>query len=30
VLPIGIEALILVGFGIVLLGAGVVNFRRRN
>ena len=30
VLPIGVEALILLGFGFVMLGLGVVNFRRRD
>lgn len=29
-LPIGIEGLILLGFGIAMLGFGVVNFRRRD
>ncbi|HEX6139793.1 MAG TPA: ABC transporter permease [Candidatus Limnocylindria bacterium] len=30
VLPIGLEALILLAFGAVMLGLGVVNFRRRE
>jgi ABC-2 type transport system permease protein len=30
VLPIGLEALILLGFGAVMLGIGVMNFRRRD
>jgi ABC-2 type transport system permease protein len=30
VLPIGLEALILLTFGFVMLGIAVVNFRRRD
>jgi ABC-2 type transport system permease protein len=30
VLPIGLEALILLAFGVVMLGVAVVNFRRRD
>lgn len=30
VLPIGLEAVILLGFGALMLGIGVMNFRRRE
>jgi ABC-2 type transport system permease protein len=30
VLPIGLEALVLLAFGVVMLGVAVVNFRRRD
>jgi hypothetical protein len=30
VVPIAIEGLVLLGFGIAMLGIGVLNFRRRD